>query len=117
VTSKSGEGVILDYLLIIQQFVNMKAVVAAVVLTQIIKYYLPAPTLMMLKEGERTTQVEAGKWWTRLLPFAPTLIGMVFCYFLERDTQYTFDDAVKGFMSGALASYLYRTTKVSILGE
>jgi len=95
----------------------MKAVVASVLVTQIIKYYLPSPPSLMLKEGERTAEVEAGKWWTRLLPFSPILIGMAFCYFLERDSQYTFDDGVKGFMSGALGSYLYRTTKVSILGE
>ena len=107
----------MDYLAIIQQFVNMKAVVASVIITQIIKYYLPSPASLMLKPGEHTAEVEPGKWWTRLLPFAPILIGMGFCYFLERDTQYTFDDSVKGFMSGALGSYLYRTTKVSLFGE
>lgn len=105
----------MDYLAILQQFVNMKAVLASVLVTQIVKYFLPNPPSVMT-EG-RTTEVEAGKWWTRLLPFCPILIGMIFCYFLERDTQYTFDDGVKGFMSGALGAYLYRTTKVAIFGD
>lgn len=90
----------------------MKAVALAVCVTQILKYYLPSPPMV---DG-RTTELEAGKWWTRLMPFCPILTGMIFCYFLERDTQYTFDDGVKGFMSGALAGYLYRTTKVTIFG-
>ena len=107
----------MDYLAIIQGFVNMKAVVAAVMLTQVVKYYLPTPPEGTFAPGERTTDTEPGRWWTRILPFCPILIGMGFCYFLERHTQYTFDDAVKGFMSGALGAYLYRTTKVTIFGE
>jgi len=105
----------LDYLQIVQQFVNMKAVLIAVMLTQLVKYFLPSPP--ETPAGERTTELEPGKWWTRLIPFCPIFLGMVFCYFIERDSRYTFDDVVKGFMSGALAGYLYRTTKVTLFGD
>ena len=105
----------MDYIQIIQQYVNMKAVLVAVIVTQIIKYYLPSPPAT--PSGERTTEVEAGRWWTRLMPFSPILIGMLFCYVLELDAKFTFDDGVKGFMSGALASYLYRTTRVTLFGD
>jgi hypothetical protein len=105
-----------DYIQIIQQHVNMQAVAIAVIITQIVKYYLPTPSVLTLPVGERTTTVEAGRWWTRLLPFCPILIGMASCFGIEWDGKYTFADGVKGFMSGALAAYLYRTTKVTIFG-
>jgi hypothetical protein len=95
----------------------MQAVLIAVIITQIVKYFLPTPSTSTLTPEGRTTTVEAGKWWTRLLPFCPILIGMISCCGIEWDGKFTFADGVKGFMSGALAAYLYRTTKVTILGE
>ena len=103
----------MDYLSIIQQYVNMQAVVVAVVVTQGLKYFLPSPPGTIGK----SFLIEAGKWWTRAMPFVPVALGFVFCYFIEKDSKYIFGDAVKGILSGALASYLYTTTRVSIFGE
>jgi len=96
---------------VIQQYVNMLAVIAAVVATQGLKRLLPNDP-----EGS-STSVEPGKWWTRCLPFFPVLFGIGFCLLIEKDASFTFADGVRGFMSGALAAYLYRTSAVTIFGK
>lgn len=101
----------MDILAVLQQFINIKAVLAAVVLTQAIKYFLPSPTV------GRTTDTIPGHLSTRLLPFVPLLIGFIVTYFIERDSTYTADDVFRGLMSGMFAAYTYRTAKVAIFGE
>ncbi len=101
----------MDVLAVLQQFINIKAVLAAVVLTQLLKYALPSPTV------QRTTEVIPGHLTTRLLPLVPISVGFVVTYFLEKDSAYTWDDAFRGCMSGMFAAFTYRTTKVSIFGE
>lgn len=101
----------MDILAVLQQFINIKAVLAAVVLTQMVKYWLPSPTV------DRTMQVIPGHLTTRLLPMVPVLIGFIVTYFLEKDSRYTVDDAFRGCMSGMFAAFTYRTTKVAIFGE
>ena len=101
-----------DFWSVIQQFVNIKAVLLAVIGTQAIKYLLPSPV-----KGEITSDVVRGSWTTRALPFVPVLIASVVTFLLEMDVKYTQDDFVRGFMSGAFAAYLYRTTRVTIFGD
>ena len=99
-----------DILPIIQQFVNVKAVMLAVLLTQATKYWvLPSPY------GEKTAEVIPGHITTRLLPFLPVLIGILYCTLVER-TATVMEDAIRGIFTGMMAAFVYRTTKVSIFG-
>jgi len=99
-----------DILPIVQQFVNMKAVMLAVLLTQATKYWiLPSPN------GSKTTEVIPGAISTRLLPFLPVLIGILYCTLVER-TATVMEDAIRGVFTGMVAAFTYRTTKVSIFG-
>ncbi len=94
-----------------QQFVNLQAALLAAVLTQAIKFFLPSPGAIP------SVAIEKGKWWTRAMPFVPVLLGMLIACALEWDAKLTVNDWVRGAMSGVFAAYLYRTTKVTFLGE
>jgi hypothetical protein len=98
-----------DVLPIVQQFINVKAVGLAVILTQFLKYLLPSPS------GERTAEIIAGKWYSRAMPFFPLLIGIVYCTLIER-TATVMEDSIRGIFTGSTAAYAYRTAKVSIFG-
>jgi len=101
-----------DILPIVQQFVNVKAVMLAVLLTQGTKYWLcpsPAP-------GEKSAEVIPGHITTRLLPFMPVLIGILYCTIVER-TATVMEDSIRGIFTGMMAAFAYRTTKVSIFGQ
>jgi hypothetical protein len=98
-----------DVLPIVQQFINVKAVGLAVILTQFAKYLLPSPS------GERTAELIAGKWYTRAMPFLPLAIGIVYCTLVER-TATVMEDSIRGIFTGSTAAYAYRTAKVSIFG-
>jgi hypothetical protein len=100
-----------DILPIVQQFVNVKAVMLAVLLTQGTKYWvLPSPC------GEKTAEVVPGTLSTRLLPFMPVLIGILYCTLIER-TATVMEDTIRGIFTGMMAAFAYRTTKVSIFGQ
>jgi hypothetical protein len=99
-----------DILPIVQQFVNVKAVMLAVLLTQGVKYWLPSPS------GEKKTEVVPGALSTRLLPFLPVLIGILYCTLVER-TATVMEDSIRGIFTGMMAAFAYRTTKVSIFGQ
>ena len=101
----------MEFIDIVQQFVNVKAVGLAIFGVQGIKRLLPSP------DPGKPWTVVSGTISTRLLPFLPLLIGFVVCYLLEADSKFTADNAVRGIMSGVSASYGYRTTKVSIFGD
>ena len=99
-----------DILPIIQQFVNVKAVMLAVLLTQATKYWvLPSPS------GEQKSEVVPGALSTRLLPFLPVLVGILYCTLIER-TATLLEDTIRGIFTGMMAAFAYRTTKVSIFG-
>jgi len=98
-----------DILPIVQQFINVKAVGLAVILTQLVKYLLPSPG------GGRTMEIIAGKWYTRAMPFLPLLIGILYCTLVER-TATTMENVIRGIFTGSTAAYSYRTAKVSIFG-
>ena len=106
----------MDYLAIIQQYINIKAVVVAIVLTQIIKYFLPSEPKEILTWLDKFS-VRQGPILNRFLPILPVLIAFVVTYFLEKDSAYTMEDAIHGISSGAFAGYTYRTTKTLIFGE
>jgi len=106
----------MDFISTLQGFINIKAVVVAIVLTQIIKYFLPSQVSEPATVLERFT-VRAGPILTRIVPVLPVLIAFVVAYFLEKDSAYTMEDAVHGISSGAFAGYTYRTTKTMIFGE
>ena len=100
-----------DVLPIIQQFVNVKAVMLAVLLTQGTKYWiLPSPY------GDKTAEVVPGALTTRLLPFMPVVIGILYCTLIER-TATVMEDVIRGIFTGMMAAFAYRTTKVSIFGQ
>jgi hypothetical protein len=106
----------MEFIDIMQQYVNFKAVAVAVIGTQVIKFFLPPVTKEVMTIWDRFT-VRSSPILTRSLPFIPVVIAFVFNYFLERDSAYTMDDAVRGLVSGASAAYTYRTTKTLIFGE
>jgi hypothetical protein len=101
-----------DILPIAQQFVNVKAVALAVLITQGTKYWiLPCPA-----GAEKKSEVVPGSITTRLLPFLPVLIGILFCTLVER-TATVMEDTIRGIFTGMTAAFAYRTTKVSIFGQ
>ncbi len=106
----------MDWLAIVQQYINIKAVVVAIVLTQFIKYFLPSPVKDPVTTLERFA-VKSGPFLNRLVPVLPVVIAFVVTYLLERDAAYSMEDAVHGISSGAFAGYTYRTTKALIFGE
>ena len=101
------------YLTIIQTYLNIKAVLAAVALTSFIKYVLPSP-----EDGFWARfNVRPGPVLSRVVPFLPVVIAFVWTYLLERDANYTFEDAFRGIMSGAFAGHSYKLAKTAIFGE
>ena len=101
-----------DILPIVQQFVNVKAVMLAVLLTQAVKYWvLPCPA-----GSEKKSEVVPGALSTRLLPFMPVLVGILYCTLIER-TATVMEDVIRGIFTGMMAAFAYRTTKVSIFGQ
>jgi hypothetical protein len=106
----------MDWIVVIQQYINIKAVVVAIVLTQLIKFFLPPVPKDILTWWDRFT-VRSGPVLNRIVPVLPVAIAFVVTYFLERDSTYTMEDAVHGISSGAFAGYTYRTTKTMIFGE
>jgi hypothetical protein len=101
----------MDYIALLQTYINIKAVVAAIVFTQFVKYWLPPAT-----SGGKFS-VRVGPYLSRIVPFLPVVFGFVVTYFLDLDSSYTAEDAFQGVMSGTFAAYTYRTTKALIFGE
>lgn len=97
-----------DIIPVIQQFVNVKAVVLAFGVTKAFTY---------LVGKFMTEKMDPGKVIPRLLPVLPLILGGVFCGIFERDSHFVFEDVFRGVMSGMMAAYLYRTVKVSLFGE
>ena len=99
-----------DIIPVAQQYVNVKAVALSVLMTQLVKYWLPSPC------GARTAEVIAGTWYSRALPFLPIMIGIFFCTLVEPTTDTVMENTIRGIFTGAMGAYGYRTAKVSILG-
>lgn len=92
---------------ILMRLVDLPAVMLAIVITQCLRYFLPSPP-------------GGGKFDVhpiihRLLPIIPLIIATLVV--IIKDGIFTptmkLDDAIiKGVLSGAASSYMYRTTKV-----
>ncbi len=100
-----------DILPIITTFISLQAVGLGIVLTQLLKRLLPSPP------GENKFVVEPGKWFTRALPFAPLVIGIAYCVFIERLTKFPMENVMRGIFSGAMSSYGYTTGRVTLFGK
>lgn len=98
-----------DVIPIVQQYVNIKGVALAVVLTQIVKYWMPSP------QPFRTTEVISGSIYSRVLPFLPVLFGILYCTLIE-STATVMEDVIRGVFTGASGAYAYRTAKVTVFG-
>jgi branched-subunit amino acid transport protein len=104
----------MDFLAMLQQYVDPVAVLISIIVTQLIKGLIPSP------EGQ-------GKWavgpiLNRFLPYIPVLMGIL--TIILKDVivcngaqPMAYDDAIiKGMISGAMGAYLYRTAKVTLFG-
>lgn len=105
----------MDFLTLLQGYMDGYAVVIAIGLTQLIKYILPSQT----GEGKWSVKKEIN----RIMPFVPLILAIAVVlikdhFICNGQTPVPWDDAIiKGMISGFAAVYLYRTAKVTILGE
>ncbi len=106
----------MDYIALIQQYINMKAVLFAIAGTSIFRFLWPSPPKEIVTWFDRFT-VREGPVINRLLPVLPVVIAFVCTYYFEQDSRYTMDDAFRGIMSGTFAAYTYKTVKTLIFGE
>lgn len=102
----------MDLIMLLMKITDPYAIVIAVVLTQIIRNFLPTPS--------GGTRFDVTKKWYRILPIIPLIIGTLVVILKDGIITPTIklDDAiVKGFCSGVAAAYLYKTGKVVIFGK
>lgn len=102
----------MEFLDLLLKVIDVPALVLAVVLTQLAKWLLPTP------KGGTTFDVSSKLY--RLLPLLSLLIGTVVVIVkdgLWSPTMKLDDSIVKGIVSGAAASYVYRTAKVVLFGD
>lgn len=99
----------IELLPIIQQSINLKGVGLAILLTQIVKYWMPSP------QPFRTTEVVQGTIYGRILPFLPVVFGVLYCAFVEPVSPWK-QDIVRGVFTGMAAAYGYRAGKVAVFG-
>ena len=102
---------IFDILPIVQQYITVKAVPLAIIITQGVKYFLPTPLAADTKMA-----VVPGTLSTRLLPFLPVTVGVLYCTLVE-PTSTIMENVIRGIFTGAIAAYGYRTAKVSFFGN
>jgi len=102
---------IFDVLPITQQYITLKAIPLAIIVTQAVKYFLPTPPA-----ADTKTAVVPGTLSTRLLPFLPVVVGVLYCTLIE-PTQTIMENVIRGVFTGAMAAYGYRTAKVSFFGS
>lgn len=93
----------MDIWAMIQQYVDPLTVFVVLLVTEIVRRFVPGAT-------------EAGKPMNRALPFVPLVLGVVVLG-IQTTPFYPLSWAVKGLVSGAFASYVYRAFKVVILGD
>jgi len=94
-------------------YVDVGSVLLGIILTQLIRYLLTTP------KGS-PSKFDVGPVAYRFLPFFPLFIGAATVILKDGIITPTIalDEAiVKGFISGACASYLYRMVRVTIFGK
>jgi len=100
-----------DIISIVKMYVNVQAVVLSVAATQLLKYLLPSQD-----PEKRDCTTAPGTWYTRLMPVVPLLVGTAICVLIEKKDVFVAENVIRGMMSGILAAWVYRTTKVTIFG-
>lgn len=93
----------MDIWAMIQQYVDPLTVFVALLVTELVRRFVPGAT-------------ETGKPVNRVMPFVPLIVGMV-ALGVQSPSWYPLTWAMKGLVSGAFASYIYRAFKVVILGD
>ncbi len=106
----------MDFVTLLNQYMDGYAVIIAICMVQLIKYLLPGIA------GEGLGSVKWG-WARRIMPVLPILIAMIVVIVREciiypsGSTRMAWDDGIaRGLVSGFAAAYLYRTTKVLVFG-
>ncbi len=105
----------MDFLALLQQYIDPVAVLLAVIFTQLIKGVIPSPPGTASKWA-------VGPVVNRLLPYFPVAIGIGVIvikdvWVCDGAKPMAYDDAIiKGMISGAAGAYLYRTAKVTLFG-
>lgn len=102
----------MEFLDLLLKVIDTPALVLAVVLTQLLRWLLPTPT--------GGTKFDVNPKLYRLLPLLPLFIATVVVIVKDgiwTPTMKLDDSIVKGIVSGAAASYVYRTAKVVLFGD
>jgi hypothetical protein len=103
----------MDFIPLLMSYVDVGSVLLGVIGTHFIRYLLPSP------KGD-TSKFAVGPIAYRCLPFIPLIIGaatVVVKDGLVTPTLTVDESVVKGIVSGAVAAYLFRTTKIVIFGK
>jgi hypothetical protein len=107
----------MDFLALLQQYMDGYAVLIAIGMTQLIKYFLPSIP------GQEPSTVK-WSWARRIMPVLPIVLATAVVVIKEcvvcptGSTKMAWDDGiVKGLVSGFAAAYLYRTAKVMIFDK
>jgi len=90
------------------QYIDWLVVIVVLILTEAVKRLIPS--------GGVIGTPDVPKWIGRLMPFLPLFLG-VGSILVKEACVPTGAILIKGFVSGGAAAYLYRTYKVTILGE
>lgn len=102
-----------QFLEVLLKYMDPIAVIIAVGITQLIRYFLPSP------EGAGKFDVQDAVY--RFLPISPILWAVIVVLFrlVWIDSQpLPIDEAIcKGLVSGFAAAYFYRTVKILIFGK
>ena len=102
-----------QFLEVLLKYMDPIAVIIAVGITQLIRYFLPSP------EGGGKFDVKDAVY--RFLPISPILWAMIVVFFrlVWIDAKpLPIDEAIcKGLVSGFAAAYFYRTVKILIFGK
>jgi hypothetical protein len=103
----------MDFISLITSYVDVGSVLLGVVLTHLVRYFMPTP------KGS-TSKFNIGPIAYKCMPFVPLLIGaatVVIKDGLVTPTLGIDEAVVKGVVSGAVAAYVFRTTKIQIFGK
>ena len=95
----------------VQQFIDPVAIIFAVTICWLVKKWF------FTADGEKIGGELAGTFWGRIFPSTPVLLATAFVLVSGWDTYTTNVLVSKGVISGAVAGYLNRTWKVTVLGE
>jgi len=102
----------MEFMEMLLQVIDIPAVVLAVVLTQLFRYLLPTP-----KGGAKFDVNPKLYRWLPILPLIIATVTVIVKDGVWTPTMKLDDSIVKGIVSGAASSYLFRTAKVILFGK